>query len=105
MKQQRLDFLRNMEIFEGWSEQRFQDLNSFMTNQTYNMGEEIYKAGEPPTYLYFLMKGAVSQNALLTLSDVNKYPTTKKHHWESLTTERDVQFEVRRISESEIFGH
>jgi hypothetical protein len=38
------------------------------------------------------------------MSDVNQFPTGK-NKWESYTTEKEVQYEIRRVLPNEIFGH
>lgn len=41
---------------------------------------------------------------VVQMSDVNQFPTGK-NKWESYTTDKEVQFEVRRVLVDETFGH
>lgn len=75
-----------------------------MTNQTYCVGDNVYVKGESPEYFYILLKGALSMTTTVHMSDVNQFPTGK-NKWESYTTEKEVQYEIRRILPNEIFGH
>jgi CRP-like cAMP-binding protein len=99
----RLEYLKSHQLCEGWSEQKCRDLNNLMTQKTYNVNEVIYKRGDRPDYFYILLKGALSMTTQVHLTDSNQIPTGQST-WESYTTERDVEFEIRRVLPNEIFG-
>ena len=46
-------------ITVGCSEHQCRDLNSIMTNVSYNVGDIIYKRDDAPEYMYILLKGAL----------------------------------------------
>lgn len=75
-----------------------------MTEQSYNVGDIIYSKSETPEYIYLLVKGALSMTTVVQMIDVNQFPTGK-NKWESYTTDKEVQFEVRRVLVDETFGH
>lgn len=102
----RLEYLMQKQpvLTDGWSEQRCRDLNSMMTNQSYNVGDVIYKMGDTPEYFSILIKGALSMTTVVNMSDVNQFPAGM-NKWESYTTEKEVQYEIRRVLVNEVFGH
>lgn len=41
---------------------------------------------------------------VVNMTDVNQFPAGK-NKWESYTTEKEVQYEIRRVLVNEVFGH
>jgi CRP-like cAMP-binding protein len=68
------------------------------------VGDEVYQKGDHPDYMYILLKGALSMTTTVLMSDTNQIPAGM-NRWESYTTEKTVQYQVRRILVDEIFGH
>lgn len=75
-----------------------------MTNSLFAINDTIYKMGDQPEYMYILTQGALAMTTVLQVNDVNQFPTGKET-WESYTTERQVQFQIRRVMQNEVFGH
>ena len=70
-KQDRLQYLLKHQLCEGWDHLKVTDLNSLMTQQSYNVNDIIYERGEQPDYVYILLKGALSMTTIVHMSDVN----------------------------------
>lgn len=90
-KQERLEYLRTKQpvLTSGWTEQKCRDLNAMMTQQTFCVGDTIYKMGDSPDYFYILLKGALSMTTVVRMTDVNQFPTGQ-NKWESYTTDKQV---------------
>jgi hypothetical protein len=52
-------------LTKGWSEQRCRDLNTLMTEASFNVGDTIYTKNDSPEYFYMLVKGALSMTTVV----------------------------------------
>lgn len=87
-----------------WSHERVQYFNSMLTQAKFSPGDIIYDIGQKPDVMYILKCGQLVMESQVDIEHTNKYPVGL-NEWETRNTCQTIEFQVRKFSTGEVFGH
>ena len=103
---QMIGYLQKTPIFAKWAKSELAKiLNSFKT-RTFSKGQYLYKEGEFPTYVYFVIKGnfAIRKNCSKPLTQQSNFGSPNLRNFTSSNKQRLIKFDLVIKGEYEVLG-
>ena len=95
--------LKNIRCFSDLRTSKIEELCACMSIVQYSSNELIFDITQPASFFYYIRRGSVMVDLLITLQKKNNWPTGNKM-WETLLTEEKYSRTVKEFSVGELFG-
>lgn len=95
--------LRMCKLFENWSRVKIERLCDSCSRKILDATEFVFKQGDEPDYLYFILKGRVEIIKEVHILRQNRWPESNST-WRSFSCRDIKKFPVCTISQNQFFG-
>jgi CRP-like cAMP-binding protein len=95
--------LKKMKCFSSWRISKIEQLCGSMTIVQYSAKDVVYDTKQPSSFFYYIKKGSVVVDLLITLNKKNNWPVGKQM-WETLLTQEKYSRTVKEFVSGDIFG-
>lgn len=95
--------LKQIKCFSNLKISKIEQLCSSILIAQYSPGEVIFDVNQPSSFLYYIKKGSVIVDLLVTMTKRNNWPSGKKM-WETLLTEEKYTRTIKNFKSGEMFG-
>ena len=102
-RRENLSVLRECKIFDNWPRSKIQKMGSTCTRKTYKPGDVIFKQGEIPDSLYFIVDGKVGIYKEIMIIVRNRWPVGT-NEWDGIAKKRIKPYLVNELQRGNFFG-
>mmetsp|Transcript_15434 Transcript_15434/g.29053 ORF Transcript_15434/g.29053 Transcript_15434/m.29053 type:complete len:848 (-) Transcript_15434:296-2839(-) len=102
-RRENLLVLRDCKIFDNWPRSKIQKMCTTCTRKTFKPGDVIFRQGDVPDCIYFIIDGKVSINKEIVIIVRNRWPTGN-NEWDGVAKKRIQPHPVDELERGNFFG-